>query len=84
MYIRLSPGEPLTIASVPTRKEDKAVVKQSEPMSPARAQAGFTHTLANMVERSSTTLPATGPGTPTALASPVGRHARARPGESRE
>lgn len=44
-----------TIASVPTRKEDKAVVKQSEPVSPARAQAGFTHTLANMVERPSTT-----------------------------
>jgi len=80
MYIRLPQisvlgNHPFTIASVPARKEDKAAMKQNEPVFLGRALAGFTHTLANMVERSRTTLPATGPGTPTALASPVGRHA---------
>jgi hypothetical protein len=55
MYIRLPQisvlgNHPFTIASVPVRK-DKAAVKQSELVFLARAQAGFTHALANMVER---------------------------------
>lgn len=76
MYIRLQQisvlgNHPFTIASMPASKEDKAARKQNELMFLVRAQAEFTHTLANMVERSSATLPVTGPGTPTALASPV-------------
>ena len=70
-YIRLPKisvlgNRAFTIASVPASKEDKL----AELVLLVRAQVGF-NALANMVERSSTALPATGSGTPTALASPV-------------
>ena len=66
----LGPGNhPFTTASVSQQRRQGD--REAERARVPRTQAGFTHTLANMVERSCTTLPVTGPGTPTALASPV-------------
>ncbi|OCL01432.1 hypothetical protein AOQ84DRAFT_444016 [Glonium stellatum] len=65
-------NHPFTIASVPVSREAREAGQQNELVFLVRAHTGFTHTLAHMVEQTSTTPPASGPGTPTALhASPV-------------